>query len=282
MKVIGQAYGTEAQIAAYSGNTAAPGQIVWSTDGHRLHVMDGNTKGGYAVAMSSDLNSYLGKTATAAAATKLATKRTISATGDASWSVQFDGSGNASAALTLANSGATAGTYGPTAAATLAFGGSVNIPKVVVDAKGRVTSIAHYAIKLPAAPTSVTSATKATQDASGNVITSTYATKTECNNKIPKSGSAGTVSCYESVGTNTTINQSSPSSIQTSSAVSVSNGTSNTCWVKVARLTGSSPSVTLGSSWKWQGGSTPTLKQNCFIVCCWCGSGGIAIVNNIS
>ena len=127
-----------------------------------------------------------------------------------------------------------------------------------------------------------TSATKATQDANGNVIPSTYATKTECNNKIPKSGSAGTVSCYETVSTNTTINQSSPSSIQTSSAVSVSNGTANTCWVKVARLTASSPSVTLGSSWKWQGGSTPTLKQNCFVVCCWCGSGGIAIANNIS
>jgi phage-related tail fiber protein len=57
-------------------------------------------------------------------AAKLTTARTIAATGDASWSVSFDGSANASAAITLANSGATAGTY----------------PKVTVDAKGRVTS----------------------------------------------------------------------------------------------------------------------------------------------
>lgn len=126
------------------------------------------------------------------------------------------------------------------------------------------------------------SATKATQDGSGNTISSTYATKTEANGKIPKTGDAGTVSAYESVGTNTTMNDSSPGAVQISGKLTVSNGSSNKCWTKVARLTGSSPSVTLGSSWKWQGGSTPTLKQNCFVVCCWCGSGGIAIANNIS
>ncbi len=126
------------------------------------------------------------------------------------------------------------------------------------------------------------SATKATQDGSGNTISSTYATKTEANGKIPKTGDAGTVSAYESVGTNTTMNDSSPGAVQISGKLTVSNGSSNKCWTKVARLTSSSPAVTLGSSWKWQGGSTPTLKQNCFVVCCWCGSGGIAIANNIS
>ena len=58
MKQIGQAYGTEAQIAAYTGNTQAPGQIVWSTDGKRLYVFDGTTQGGFKVAMSADLSSY--------------------------------------------------------------------------------------------------------------------------------------------------------------------------------------------------------------------------------
>ena len=43
-------------------------------------------------------------------ATKLATARTISATGDASWSASFDGSANAAGVLTLANV-STAGTY---------------------------------------------------------------------------------------------------------------------------------------------------------------------------
>lgn len=58
-----------------------------------------------------------------ASATKLQTRRTISTTGDATWSVSFDGSANASGALTLANSGVGAGSYNA----------------VTVDAKGRVT-----------------------------------------------------------------------------------------------------------------------------------------------
>ena len=88
-------------------------------------------------------------------ATRLATSRNIALTGDVTGSASFNGTANASITATLANSGATAGAYGPTAAATLAFGGSVNIPQITVDAKGRVTKGAHFAIKLPSAPTSV-------------------------------------------------------------------------------------------------------------------------------
>jgi hypothetical protein len=62
---------------------------------------------------------------TSATADALTTARNITATGDASWTVSFDGSGNVSAALTLANSGAAAGEYS----------------NITVDAKGRVTSI---------------------------------------------------------------------------------------------------------------------------------------------
>ncbi len=57
--------------------------------------------------------------------------------------------------MTLVNSGVEEGAYGPTAAATLAFGGSVNVPQITVDAKGRATAVVNRAIKLPAAPTSV-------------------------------------------------------------------------------------------------------------------------------
>jgi len=59
---------------------------------------------------------------TGSAAT-LTTPRTIAASGDATWSVTFNGSANVTAALTLANTGVTAGTYGA----------------VTVDAKGRAT-----------------------------------------------------------------------------------------------------------------------------------------------
>lgn len=105
--------------------------------------------------IEAELGGYLGKTDTATAATKLATARTISVSGDATGSASFDGSADATIALTLANSGVTADSYGPTAGTTLAFGGTVNVPQVTVDAKGRVTKAAHYAIQLPNAPTSV-------------------------------------------------------------------------------------------------------------------------------
>ena len=62
---------------------------------------------------------------TTGTAAKLTTPRTIAMTGDVTWSSgNFDGSGNVTAAATLANSGATAGIY----------------KSVTVDAKGRVTS----------------------------------------------------------------------------------------------------------------------------------------------
>ena len=57
-------------------------------------------------------------------ATKLATPRTISATGDATWSVSFDGSSDTTSSLTLANTGVSSGTY----------------QQVTVDLKGRVTN----------------------------------------------------------------------------------------------------------------------------------------------
>ena len=60
----------------------------------------------------------------AGTASALAASRSISATGDASWTISFDGSANATAALTLAASGVTAGTY----------------RSVTVDTKGRVTA----------------------------------------------------------------------------------------------------------------------------------------------
>ena len=57
-------------------------------------------------------------------ATKLVTARSISITGDITWSVNFDGSANATAIGTLANTGVTAGTY----------------TRVTVNSKGLVTS----------------------------------------------------------------------------------------------------------------------------------------------
>lgn len=69
---------------------------------------------------------------TADQAVKLATPRTISTTGDATYSVSFDGSANVSAAITLANSGVPAGTYNALATQVRPF---------TVDSKGRITGV---------------------------------------------------------------------------------------------------------------------------------------------
>ncbi|MFM6357888.1 MAG: hypothetical protein ACKPH7_27665 [Planktothrix sp.] len=70
--------------------------------------------------------------ATADTALKLSTPRTISTTGDATYSVSFDGSANVSSAITLANSGVTAGTYNAL---------STQVRPFTVDAKGRITGV---------------------------------------------------------------------------------------------------------------------------------------------
>ena len=101
--------------------TLLPGELGVALDTQELYVgdADGNVKivkGGASGAVES--------------ADKLTVPRTISATGDATGSVSFDGSQDVSMALTLASSGVTAGDY----------------TKVTVDAKGRVTAGASLAI----------------------------------------------------------------------------------------------------------------------------------------
>jgi hypothetical protein len=74
-------------------------------------------------------------------ATKLQTARNITATGDASWTVLFDGSANVSSALTLATVNASVGS----------FGSATQVPVFTVDAKGRITSVTNTTITSPPA-----------------------------------------------------------------------------------------------------------------------------------
>lgn len=69
--------------------------------------------------------------------------RNIKLTGDATGSATFNGSADASIATTLANSGVTAGSYGPTANVTGTNGTTINVPQITVDAKGRVTNVVN-------------------------------------------------------------------------------------------------------------------------------------------
>lgn len=116
-------------IAIDSNEIMASGHelLLGSITSHGIGLMVGNVKAG---AVKADgLYSMNSKVLTEAAgsavsAGKLATARALALTGDATGSLTFDGSADASMAVTLADSGVTAGTF----------------TKVTVDAKGRVTA----------------------------------------------------------------------------------------------------------------------------------------------
>ena len=118
----------------------------------------------------------------AATATKWATARTLSFTGDATGSMSVDGSAAASTELTLASTGATAGTY----------------TSVTVDAKGRVlagsnpTSVAIDITGNAATATLATTATTA-KTCTGNAATATLATTATTANNIPTSDVGGNI-----------------------------------------------------------------------------------------
>ena len=116
-----------------TGTSGTDFNISSSTSTHTFNIPDASssnrgliTTGTQTIAGTKTFSSTISGSidGNSATSTKLATARDISVTGDATWSVSFDGSANASGSLTLANSGATAGTY----------------RSVTVDAKGRVTS----------------------------------------------------------------------------------------------------------------------------------------------
>lgn len=113
---------TPANNALLVGELAADlsNKVIWigQADGTPLAVAG---EGHFATKAYADSASSSGN---AASATKLQTARTISLSADATGSTSFDGSANADIAVTLANSGVTAGTH----------------TKVTVNAKGLVTT----------------------------------------------------------------------------------------------------------------------------------------------
>ena len=88
-------------------------------------------------------NVYGALVGNASTATKLATARTLSITGDATWQTTFDGSANVTGTLTLTTVNTNVGS----------FGNSVTVPTVTVNGKGLVTAISSTAI--PTASTTV-------------------------------------------------------------------------------------------------------------------------------
>lgn len=85
-----------------------------------------------------------------ASASKWQTARTFKFTGDVvDVSQSVDGSGDVTWTLDLVDTGVTASSYGPSANASPAHGGSFSVPYFTVDAEGRLTAASTKTITLP-------------------------------------------------------------------------------------------------------------------------------------
>ena len=120
----------------------------------------------------------------------------------------------------------------------------------------------------PTIPSAVTKTSQLTNDS--GFLTSHQ----DISGKVNVSGARGALAGYEATTAGTTVSATSADALVASSDVTVSNGASGTSWTKVVSLT-AAVTVTLGSSWTWQGGSAPTIVANGILVCCWCGSFGL-------
>ena len=111
---------TSANIGQYAPTltgTGASGTWGISITGHAATATSADTAGAFTSAKSITLTGDI----------------TGSASSTGGWSI----------ATTLANSGVTAGSYGPTANVSGSNGATISVPQITVDAKGRVTSIVN-------------------------------------------------------------------------------------------------------------------------------------------
>jgi len=111
------ASGVNADITSITGLTTAL-SIAQGGTGSTTAATARTSLGAAASGANTDITSITGSAAS------LTASRSISTTGDATWTVNFDGTSNATAAITLAASGISAGSY----------------QQVTVDTKGRVTA----------------------------------------------------------------------------------------------------------------------------------------------
>jgi hypothetical protein len=135
-------------------------------------------------------------TGNAATATKLETGRTISLTGDVTYtSGSFDGTANVTGSATLSNTTVNAGTYGSATA----------IPTFTVDAKGRLTAASSVGITLGVSTLNYTSTTSY---ANGGTISGTTLTLSAADGTNPGMISTGvqTIAGAKTFSNNISVN----------------------------------------------------------------------------
>ena len=123
------ASGTNSDINVLSGLTT-PLSVGQGGTGGTSASAARTALGAAASGANTDITSITGSAA------QWTTARTLSMTGDVSWSLSLDGSSNVTGSATLAAVNANIG----------GFGGATAVPVLTVDAKGRVTAITTAAI----------------------------------------------------------------------------------------------------------------------------------------
>lgn len=114
-----------------------------------------------------------------------------------------------------------------------------------------------------------------------NTITGTSTVDGHAKNDVLISGSRGNLAGYQTPnvqsGALTISNSSRDHNLVTGAVkITVNNGATNQSWTKTVSLSNASATVSLGSNWKWVGGSTPEIKANSVVVLHWCSTFGIA------
>lgn len=106
-----------------------------------------------------------------------------------------------------------------------------------------------------------------------------YATTTDLNSKISLSGSRGQLAGYEQCATVTSLTLTDTSAdsnyYNSTSAITVNNGTTGMSWTKTVKLAQVPASVNMTGNWAWVGGSAPTLVANGLLVFTWQNSHGL-------
>ena len=266
-----QVRGTSASIAKYAGKE---GQIVFNKDNKRLHVMSG---------IAGQSTQYL---STAQAATKtevtsgLADKvNTSTYTADkATFALKTeipDTSGLATKTQL--------GSYATTTALTQGLAGKANTSHTheIANVNGLQTALDAKAATTEVAPKTHTHAISDVTNLQTTLDGKAASSHNHDSTYIKIAGARGNVGGYESLqsqSTALTVTNTTRDGCCITGAVkiTVNNGSSGQVWTKTIGITNASATVSLGSSWKWVGGSAPTIAANGVLVVHWCGTFGIA------
>ena len=116
-------------------------------------------------------------TGNAATATQFSANKSVTLTGDVTGTASSKAGWNV--ATTLANSGVTAGTYGPSADVTGNNNATISVPEITVDEKGRVTSVTNRTLTCKNNTYSVYNKTLTIQKNGTNVATFTSNSNTD-------------------------------------------------------------------------------------------------------